>query len=226
MLPDALRMFRLGCLCALLFMASPAWPGAWLRAKDSAFTAASVTVFKDDYGYDYKSALYAEWGYRENLTLGFDFEENRDVYGHATVFARVPVADLNNIGRFAAEFGVGVHHRHRDAWALYKATLSYGKGFQTGWGSGWVAIDTTLEYRTHDALFRKLDITTGLSAPRLVNPLLQIETSYRSGDPLYWRVRPSIMIRKQDKPTTWVLGLERKDARDDTGIKVAIWADF
>ncbi|WP_171124605.1 hypothetical protein [Ruegeria sp. HKCCA4707] len=220
-------MWRFVSLLLLMLSASPALPGPWLREKDSAFTAASVTAFKDgDYGYDYKSALYAEWGYKDNLTLGFDFEENRDLYGHATVFARLPLASLGEKGRFAAEFGVGVHHRHKGAWALYKATLSYGKGFQTGWGNGWVAVDTTLEYRTHNALIRKLDLTAGLKSRRWVDPLLQVETAYRSGDDLYWRVRPSVMVRNPDSPTTWVLGFERNDARDNTGIKVAIWGEF
>ncbi len=227
MLPDAVRMCRIVCLLLLLTTASPALSGAWPRAKDAAFTAASATVFKEQhYGFDYKSSLYAEWGARDNLTVGFDFEENRDLYGHATVFARIPILDLRHRGRLAAELGIGTHHRHTGAWALYKATLSYGKGFQTGWGNGWIALDTTFEYRTHDALIRKLDLTAGLSSQRWVNPLLQVETAYRSGDPLFWKVRPSVMVRKPDSSTTWVLGLERDDARRKTGIKVAIWGEF
>lgn len=212
---------------ALLLIATPAWSGAWLREKDSAFVAAAVTAFKDPDGrYDYKSSLYAEWGYRPNLTIGFDFEEHRDVYGHALLFARAPVADFGKWGRFTAEFGAGAHHRHKRAWALYKMTLSYGKGFETRWGNGWIAVDTALEYRTHDAMFRKLDFTAGLSSQRLLNPLLQIETSYTPDKSLFWRARPSVMIRRPNSPTTWVLGLERNDARSDTGIKFAIWNEF
>ncbi len=101
-------MRRIVCLLLLLTIASPALSGAWLREKDAAFTAASATVFKEQHhGFDYKSSLYAEWGARDNLTVGFDFEENRDLYGHATVFARIPVLDLRHIGRLAAELGIG-----------------------------------------------------------------------------------------------------------------------
>ena len=210
-------------LCLIMLTASSALAGAWLREEGSAFTAAAITVFKEpDYGYDYTTSFYAEWGARKNLTVGLDFEEGADYFGHATVFARVPVADLGAKGRFAAEFGIGAHHQYHRAWALYKTTLSYGKGFQ----NGWVAVDAALEYRTHDALYRKLDLTAGLSSDRLINPLLQVETAYRTGDPLYWRVRPSIMIKRKDRPTTWVLGVERNDARSDAGIKLSIWADF
>ena len=224
MLADAARMYRTLLFLTLLLAPAPAWSGAWLLEKDDAFTAASVTAFKENEGgYDYKTSFYAEWGYRPNLTVGIDFEESRDYFGHAFVFARVPVADFDQWGRFAAELGAGVHHQQLRAWAMYKVTLSYGKGFQTGWGNGWLAIDTAIENRTHDAIFRKLDITAGLSAQRLVNPLLQIETAYTSGKSLFWRVRPSVMIRTRKSQATWVLGLERNDARSDTGLKFAIW---
>ncbi|WP_261307862.1 hypothetical protein [Ruegeria atlantica] len=71
-----------------------------------------------------------------------------------------------------------------------------------------------------------MDLTAGLSSPRLINPLLQIETAYQSDQPLHWRIKPSIMIRTKDSPTTWVLGLERNDARKNTGIRLAIWNTF
>lgn len=227
MLAQTAPMVRVLFLLSFLLVAAPAWPGAWLREKDAAFTAASVTAFKDpDGSYDYKTALYAEFGYRPNLTIGLDFEESRDYYGHALLFARVPVANFDNWGRFAAEFGAGAHHKQLGAWAMYKLTLSYGKGFQTGWGNGWVAVDTALEYRTHDAVYRKLDITAGLSGDRLLNPLIQIETAYTSDHSLYWRARLSVMIRARNNGTTWVLGLERNDARSDTGLKIALWNAF
>jgi hypothetical protein len=227
MLTDSARMCRIVLLLSLLLAAPPAWSGAWLREKGAAFTAASVTAFKDPDGrYDYKTGLYAEYGYRPKLTIGLDIEENRDLYGHALVFARLPVADFDKWGRFAVELGAGAHHRYRDAWAMYKLTLSYGKGFRTGWGNGWVAVDTALELRTHDALYRKLDITAGLSGDRLLNPLIQLETTYTSDHSLFWRARPSVMIRTKKSSTTWVLGLERNDARSDTGLKLAIWSEF
>jgi len=227
MLREAARMYRAIVLLLALLSAPPAWSGAWLREKGAAFTAASVTAFKEaDGGYDYSSSLYAELGFRPKLTIGFDFEENRDLYGHALLFARVPVADFDRWGRFATEFGVGAHHRHAQAWALYKFTLAYGKGFQTGWGNGWLAIDAALENRTHEAIYRKLDITAGLSAQRLVNPLIQVETAYTSGKSLFWRVRPSVMISTRKRRITWVLGLERTGTRNDTGLKIAIWNTF
>ncbi len=225
MTTDAAGMARQFFIYLLVFLVStPAWAGAWLREKGSSFTALSVTAFKEDDGiYKYESALYAEWGLRPKLTIGLDAEEHQDLYGHALVFARFPIADLGQAGRFAAEFGVGTHHRQYDAWAMCKTTLSYGKGIQTGLGGGWINIDAVLENRTHEALIRKLDFTAGLSSGRRIDPLLQIETSYISDHPWYWRVRPSLMYRPKKGNLTWILGAERNSADDNIGIKFALW---
>lgn len=227
MLADAARMRRLALTLLLCLLSGPVWPGAWLREKDTAFTAASVTAFQEADGtFKYKSSIYSEWGFRQRLTLGLDAEEHQDLYGHALIFARFPLADFGSSGRFAAEIGAGAHHRGLDAWALYKATLSYGKGIQTGWGGGWIAVDTALEYRTHDALIRKLDFTAGLSSGRRIDPLIQIETSYTSGRPFYWSARPSLMYRPKSGKITWVLGVERNAVQENTGIKFALWSTY
>ncbi len=200
--------------------------GAWLRDQGTVFAATSVTAFKEHDTYRFKTSLYAEWGFRPNLTLGLDAEEHQDLYGHALIFGRFPVADFGKAGRLAGEIGVGAHHRQLRTWALYKATLSYGKNIQTGLGNGWLAVDTALEYRTHDALIRKLDLTAGLSSGRRFDPLLQVETSYIPDQPFYWSVRPSVIYRPKSGKTAWIVGAERNALRDSTGFKFALWLTY
>lgn len=217
-------------LLTTLFVAAlcdPVWAGAWLREIGSVFTAASVTGFKEaDDVQKYKTSLYAEWGLLPKLTLGLDAEEHQDLYGHALIFGRFPIADLGKAGRFAGEIGAGAHHRQLRAWAMYKATLSYGKNIQTGLGNGWLAVDTALEYRTHEALIRKLDVTAGLSSGRRFDPLLQIETSYTPDQPFYWSVRPSVIYRPKTGKSSWIFGVERNSIRDGTGYKLALWLSY
>ncbi len=215
-------IFLLTCM-----LCGPGSAGAWLREKDSVFAATSVTAFReDDDAYKYKGALYAEWGFRPNLTIGLDAEEHQDLYGHALVFARIPVADFGSAGHIAAEFGAGLHHRQDSTWAMYKTTLSYGKGIRTGLGTGWIAVDTALEYRTHEALIRKLDLTAGLSSGRRFDPLLQIETSYEPGRPWYWSARPSLIYRPKTGIASWVIGVERNSVREHTGFKLTLWLNY
>ncbi len=224
--PEGKFMVRLLAIL-LLMVPAPVEAGAWLRDKGKGFWALSATGFKTDAGeYKYKSSAYFEYGALTWLTVGLDAEEHQDLYGHALIFARFPVKDFGNAGRLAAEFGVGAYHKRDKAWALYKTTLSYGKGFQSGWGNGWAAVDTALEYRSHEKLARKLDFTVGVTSERWLDPLLQIETTHVSDKPFYWSVRPSVMIRPKFSETIWVLGLERNSARRGTGLKFAVWRAF
>lgn len=225
---DAAIMRRL-LVTTMIFvvLCGPLWAGAWLREKGSVFTATSVTGFKEPDGdFKYKTSLYAEWGALPNLTIGLDAEEHQDLYGHALIFGRFPIADFGQAGRMAGEIGVGAHHRQLGAWAMYRATLSYGKNIETGLGNGWLAVDTALEYRTHEALIRKLDITAGLSSGRRLDPLLQIETSYVPDQPFYWSARPSVIYRPKKGRTSWIFGVERNSFRDSTGYKIALWLSY
>ncbi|WP_254447902.1 hypothetical protein [Ruegeria arenilitoris] len=208
----------------IVMLGTPVWGGAWLREKGSVFSAASVTGFKEaDNIFHYKTSLYAEWGAFPKLTIGLDAEEHQYLYGHALIFARFPIADFGSTGRLAGEIGVGVHHRQFQSWALYKTTLSYGKNIKTKFGNGWVAVDTALEFRTHEALIHKLDFTAGLSSKRRLNPLFQIETSYTSNQPIFWSARPSVIYRPRTGKTKWIIGIERNSYQDSTGFKISLW---
>ncbi len=163
---------------------------------------------------------------RPRMTIGLDAEQHHDLYGHALVFARLPVSDMGQAGLLAVELGFGAHNRRSRAQAMYKATLSWGKGFESGRGHGWMAVNAALENRTHEALIHKLDVTIGLSSARRFDPLLEVETSYVSGHPLYWTIRPSLVYSPQTGPNSWVLGVERNSFQGSWGVKAALWRDF
>jgi len=207
--------------------ACPAAAGAWLREKGHGFTSASVTLYRFQGAYDYKTTAYAEWGMAERLTLGIDINEQPGLAGHALIFARYPLWDLGTKGRFAAELGLGAHHWLGDWAPMGKLTLSYGKGLETRWGNGWLAVDTGWERRsgTKTNIF-KLDMTAGLSTARRIDPMLQVETAYVPGHPLFWTITPSLLI-EGSKRRTWVLGLERKsDLPGSLNIKFSLWREF
>lgn len=211
----------------VLWVARPALAGAWLREQGQGFAAFSVTAHKtDEGGLEYKSSLYAEWGLLDWMTVGLDANENQALHGHALLFARVPLADLDRAGRVSAELGVGVHHRQIDWRMMYKSTLSYGNSFPVRWGHAWMAIDAALEFRTGQDRLQKLDLTAGLSSARRFDPLLQIETSRVPGQPIHWTVTPSLMIRSPGNRTTWLLGLHKRSRTRQLGLKLALWRDF
>ncbi|WP_164659530.1 hypothetical protein [Tropicibacter sp. Alg240-R139] len=217
----------LAILLLSLCAAQSASAGAWLREKGTGFLSLTGTIYNPSDTYDFKSAVYGEWGLTPNLTVGLDLNERPGLTGHALVFARIPVAELGQNGRFAFEFGGGGHH-FQDRWhPMYKVGLSYGQSLETPWGYGWLAIDLAFEHRlrTNDP-FYKLDATVGLSADRLINPMLQIETSYFGDSEVHWSITPSILIRGKNN-TRWQFGIERRSAYPKGyGVKIALWREF
>ncbi|SDC46890.1 hypothetical protein [Ruegeria marina] len=210
-----------------LFAAGQALAGAWLRDHGTGFTAVSTTLYRFDGYFDYKSAVYGEWGADERWTLGLDINEQPGLAGHVLLFVRYPLADMGRRGHLAAEAGLGGHHWLGDWGRMTKITLSYGKGLDTRWGHGWVAADTAWERRFGTAAdIFKLDLTAGLSTPRRIDPMLQLETAYVAGLPLFWTLTPSLLI-DAGKGGTWVVGLERKsDLPGTIGLKLGFWRNF
>ena len=217
----------LAILLLSLCAAQPASAGAWLREKGTGFLSLTGTVYNPSDSYDFKSAVYGEWGVTPKLTIGLDLNDRPGLTGHALVFARVPVSKVGKNGRFAFEFGGGGHH-YQERWhPMYKIGLSYGRSLNTKWGYGWLAIDLAMEHRlrTSDP-FYKLDATVGLSADRLINPMLQIETAYFSNSEFQWSVTPSILIRGKNN-TRWQFGIERRSGYPKGyGLKIALWREF
>lgn len=214
-------------ICIWFAVACPATAGAWLRERGQVFLATTVTLYKIAQVSPYKSSLYGEWGVLDRLTLGMDFNERPAVSGHALLFARLPIPAPGSRNTLAIELGAGGHHWRNNWSPMYKLAVSFGRGWQTALGPGWLAIDTAVEHRRgKDEDLYKLDLTTGLSGQRRFNPLLQIETAYASGADLYWTVTPSVMIRGRNE-TRWVVGVERKSHFPDAiGLKLGVWTTF
>lgn len=210
-----------------LCVALPANAGAWLRDKGTGFLSLTGTLFGSADTFNYKSAVYGEWGLSPKITVGFDLNDRPGLTGHALVFARVPLLDLGKKGRLSLEFGGGGHHYVNQWHPMYKTGLSYGRDLSTQWGPGWVAVDMAVEHRLGSGdPFYKLDATIGLSANRRFNPMLQIESSYFSNSQIYWAITPSVVIKGQNQ-TRWIFGIEHRSAYPKGyGLKVALWREF
>lgn len=223
---DIMGRFILSFLIALCFT-QPVLAGAWLRQEGQAFTAFSVTAYQSDEGaLEYKSSLYAEWGLLDWMTVGLDANNNQVLDGHAVLFGRFPLAVHEKAGRVSIDLGVGFHHRSADWRPMYKTTLSYGNSLPTKLGNVWLAIDAGLEIRTGENRVRKLDLTSGISSSRRLDPLLQIETYRIHDQPSYWSVTPSLMIRSPSIKTRWIMGVQKNSLAQRVGLKLALWRDF
>lgn len=214
-------------MLVLLWLPATGEAGAWLREKGGGFLSFSTTGYFTDSGARQQNSVYLEYGLIENLTIGIDGHQNPYGYGHALAFIRLPIYHTPRQGRFSTELSLGAHHDLGRTSRMWKATLSYGYGYESRWGSGWLAIDAALEVRTSDnRRRRKLDITAGMNADRLLNPMLNIETARDRSGRQYWAITPAIIIRGK-AGTRWITGIEKRSAYPDAyGLKIAMWRDF
>lgn len=173
---------------ALVIAALSSWPagrasaGAWTRAPDEVFTAQSVRYFTTELAEDtdapfrrVSTDVYLEYGLREGLTLGGKLEFGQRLDGQQESFvsgfvrARLWRGAAGDV--VSAQLGGGLpvlealapENITRDVTADARATLSYGRGFVSDLGAGWLDGAVTLRHRSGppaDEL--KLDLTAGL----------------------------------------------------------------
>jgi len=220
------RLFAALFLC--LTAASSAGAGAWLREQGQGFTAVSAIGRSDTSlrSPHYETSLYAEYGLKPRLTLGLDANERPGSSGHALIFVRLPIRRDPGAARIAVELGLGGHHLGPQWDAMYKAALSYGRGF-SGVGGGWLAIDAAVEYRSATAgPLYKLDATLGLPSKRRMRTMIQLETAYLNGAGFLWALTPSLILPGKNG-REWVFGVETRSAATQTiGLKLALWKKF
>lgn len=229
-------------LLALLLClhAGPVLAGAWPREAGTGF--ASLSHWHAEAGGDSYTALFTEWGLTQRLTLGFD--AGRSVSGETktVLFLRAPLMDWLG-AKVATEIGFG----EIAGQSVIRPGLSFGRGLEGRYGSGWLAVDTVLEFEIETGdIDVKADITLGFNpspadgqASRwtmivqvqtglvAVNEgvMLLRETGIRP-DPSFLRIVPSVTYRLRDG-IDLELGLYHSlTGTDERGVKLGVWTRF
>lgn len=222
----------------LLFGAAEAAAGAWPREDGATFVAIGQTfstglrtLLAPNQTIDGYSSLYAEYGLTSKLTLGLDAAQGSGPDASlrtALVFARYPLGQSPWGDLFAADLGLGWREDSRDGnSARLRAGLAWGRGFETGWGPGWMGIEGSAELltATNDQIF-KADATLGLKPTPKWMLILQAQTGrYNATEPIL-RIAPSV-VRAIGSRGHLQFGLERTVAGGDTiGVRLGAWFSF
>ncbi|MBL3596845.1 hypothetical protein JMM63_14935 [Rhodovulum sulfidophilum] len=160
---------------AALGAAPPAMAGAWLQEKGSGLLAFSHEANRDrtwDSRWGYNS-LYVEYGMTPKLTLGLDAGQGDDADDwKAIAFLRFATELGWMPGQLATEFGAGAAGAPGGLTEpVIRTGLSWGTGFTTPDGTGWINLDARTDTRPQSALVDyKLDITLGV----MPNPRTQL----------------------------------------------------
>lgn len=227
-------------LTALLFAlsASQVAAGAWPRETGTAFVSLSqifTTGLKPLLAPGEEltsySSIYAEYGLTDRVTLGFDA-----AYGMGDgaslrtgiAFARLPFWQGEGENRFAADFGIGYRDNGQgDQDLRLRPGLAWGRGFESGWGQGWMGVESSAEmlYPAQDIIL-KTDFTTGLKPTDDWMMILQVQTGRYPGSGAMVRLAPSV-VRAMGLSSHLQIGLDATVLGDDSiGIKLATWFTF
>ncbi len=222
----------------LVGLAGQACAGAWPRQKGETFVSISQTfsteakiLLAPTENLDSYTALYAEYGLTERLTVGLD---GAYALGPGSklrtglIFARYPVWSNESGSRVAVDLGFG-YRRGNDGeqGPRLRAGLSWGRGLESRWGPGWLGFETSVEAQppTDDRIY-KADFTLGWKPREDWMAILQVQTGfYPHAEPLV-RIAPSI-VKAFGAHSNLELGIVSSVYGDESiGVKIATWIRF
>lgn len=214
--------------------------GAWPREDGRTFLSFGTEIRSDGPAF---TGLYAERGLPRRWTAVLDAGGKVDGSDwSAALSLRRPVDDGSGPNRFALSFGGGLavagNRGLVDAPGLGQARplarfgAHWGRGIETGWGSGWVAADALADLSvpvvTGDGvdLAWKLDATLGLRPMEGLATVLQLQTGAPFAGESYARVQATI-VRDVGSVAKVEAGAIVGLAGDDTqALRLGVWLDF
>lgn len=198
--------------------------GAWPRGKGNVFVTTSAYLTYSGGGVPAGfGAIYLEWGATDKLTFGLDM--GRGVSGKSKIvaFARYPIGKQDKKNRFALELGVG----QLASGKVLRPGISFGRGFQSKLGGGWISIDTVAEIGLESGFTDlKTDITIGLQPRPKLKTMVQFQAGLRENDPAFLRIVPSIVWEMKEKRHMELGVTHGLIGPKETGLKFSIWREF
>ncbi|MEI4484561.1 hypothetical protein V8J36_00020 [Frigidibacter sp. MR17.14] len=244
--PARIRLRAAG-LCALpfaLLAADPAAAGPWPRDKGATFL--SFGQERSSLG-DWTS-LYAEYGLTEGLTLGLDAGRSDSGDGIAILFLQSALGPQTGRHRFTASLGIGASRSEGRSTPMMQGAGSWGMGFDTGLGPGWLAVDSKIRLLPGEGepvvisqsasmqqmitpvtlvTAMKTDVTFGIATAggrRLWIAQLQLDDS--SATPLNARLAASL-VQDLPGPLKAEIGLITPlEGEGETALKIGLWIEF
>ncbi|GAW32985.1 hypothetical protein RA2_00020 [Roseovarius sp. A-2] len=214
-------------LLSLLLMpwfAAPALPGAWPRAKGTAFVATSAQIEgPDEHGvYRQNVTLFAEYGLTERLTLGVDVGGDAVRTSKTVAFLRWPVGPAERPLKLAVELGGG---QVQGETAL-RPGLNIGRGIKLWERYGWLAVDSRAVLVEGGGTSLEGEATFGLSVTARSRVILQLQVGAPDEGRDYTRFAPSFVY--QIRPGAHIEAglIEPLTGAGHRGFKLGLWRSF
>lgn len=224
-------MRLLAALLLLTLLARPLFAGAWMREEGTGFFSYSVSAMRDTTlpgaATDFTQTIFVEYGLRPRLTFGANAWQTGD---EATVyvFFRHPLSNAKAPRKLAVELAFGAFKGDgQKSEPVQRLGFSVGQGFATGWGPGWMQLDTSYEYRASTATeILKAEATLGVSYRANSKAMVQIIAEQINRDPLLLTLSPSY-LRQVTSNTYLVLGADYDlSGGNEVGLRLGTWLEF
>ena len=209
----------------------PREPGGFFLALSQSLSSGTPSLLAPDLSFRSYTSFYGEYGWSERLTLGLDgaygWGPEADLWT-GLVFARWALGETAAGDRFAIDLGLGRRIDSEDGRdARARLGLAWGRGFESGWGPGWMGIESSAERLVPaDDTIYKADFTLGLKPDDRWMLILQLQSGlYPEADPLV-RLAPSV-VRRFGEHVHGQFGLEATVAGERSyGLKFGTWLSF
>lgn len=232
--PVLAPVLALALALAAVFALAPraAIAGAWLKEDGATFLSFSFEAPQEGEGW---ASLYAERGVRPWLTLGVDAGRSAGRgEGQVIAFARTTVGPQSPTRRQALELGFGARlDEERTPRPALRAGLSWGRGFETRFGPGWLAVDGSVTgygglatMGMEEGLALKLDTTLGVRPSEDSQLTLQLFWSRSGEEEAALRVVPSYARRLRGSTFGQVGVVLGSGAAPSLGLKLGVFTEF
>jgi len=208
----------------LLFLALPgvALAGAWPRERGTGFVSLAQS-FSQTYGVTYPSA-YAEWGLRENLTLGLDIG-GTGAARKVLSFTRLHYSPVNSAFRAAIEFGGGKHGGLGGHVA--STAVHLGWGGKTALGNAWADLRLGALYAIATGQIEtKLDATLGVARPRGLLYMAELNATRGPRGQATLHLGPSLAVPLGKRLHLCVALSQELGGGNERKVKLGLWAKF
>ncbi|WP_138468027.1 hypothetical protein [Poseidonocella sp. HB161398] len=188
------------------------------------------------------SSVYAEIGLTDRITLGLDAgQDHGPDTNQAILFASLNVTPAEWRHQIALEFGIGQREYPADSFdaanladlreagteLVLRPGISWGTGFPTRFGNGWIAVDARLVMRqTHGDRIPKIDTTIGIAPGPRSLAYLQLQYSDYPDNPPNYRLVPTYVFRPFDWLALETAILWDAEGGDRMGLRAGLWLEF
>lgn len=223
---EPMRRALPGAFALVLLSAVQAGAGAWPRAEGQSFLSYSYQFQINETTDNNYSSLFYEYGVTERLTFGIDAGRS-DGSGDLTglVFLRTPVVATDAGTWISVELGVGAIEIAEETYGLLRPGISWGRGFETAWGSGWAGIESSYAFRGDGSEEAKVDATLGINHASGALSMVQIQYSAPTGADDSVSIAPSHVVNLGNG-FSLELGAAYKLSNEATSLKIGLWRVF